>query len=130
MAGERAAMTRAPRWKYGAALLAAAALAVVACSSHPGVRTPPPPPPGPEPEPSWLAEVAPSAEPAAAISPVEAGFTHCCGSEQYRIEIECGEMLKRCYENKGGIWRQTYGRHCKEQLGEACYLERCDAKCQ
>ena len=64
------------------------------------------------------------------LAPVEAGFTHCCGSERYRIEIECGEMLKRCYENKGGTWRQTYGRHCKEQLGEACYLEECDAKCQ
>ena len=116
-------------WNIGVGILAAAALAL-ACSSRPPPRAPDPVPPGPEPEPSWLTEAAPGAEPAAAISPVESGFTHCCGSERYRIEIECGEMLKRCYEKKGSTWRQTYGRHCKEELGEACYLQDCDAKCQ
>jgi hypothetical protein len=71
-----------------------------------------------------------SGEGAADLSAVEPGFTPCCGSARYRMEIECGEMLKRCYEYKNGGWKQTYGRHCKEQLGESCYLEDCDSKCQ
>jgi hypothetical protein len=123
-------MKRGPRGTIGAALLAATALGLLACPSQRAAGPPAPPPSGPEPSPDWLAESVPAAEPAVAMDPVEAGFTHCCGSERYRIEIECGEMLKRCYEKKGSTWRQTYGRHCKEELGEDCYLQDCDAKCQ
>jgi hypothetical protein len=115
----------------GAALLAAAALILLACPAQHQGQTPVPPPTGPEPAPTWLSEATPPAEPAVAmVAPVEAGFTFCCGSDHFRMEIECGEMLKRCYEHKGGTWRQTYGRHCKEQLGESCYLELCDSKCR
>jgi len=124
-------MSRGGRVNLGAALLAASALGLLACPARQGAVPPAGPPPGAEPSPTWAAASVPAAaEPAVVMAPVEAGFTHCCGSERYRIEIECGEMLKRCYENKGGRWRQTYGRHCKETLGEACYLEDCDSKCR
>jgi len=123
-------MSRGGRVNLGAALLAASALVLLACPARQGAVPPAGPPPGAEPSPTWAAASVPAAEPAVVMAPVEAGFTHCCGSERYRIEIECGEMLKRCYENKGGRWRQTYGRHCKETLGEACYLEDCDSKCR
>jgi hypothetical protein len=85
-----------------------------------------------QPEPS-IESPGPPAEPAAATSgeAVEAGFTHCCGNSVYRIEISCDGMVKRCYaKSGGGGWKQTYGRHCLRSLGEACYLEDCDAKCQ
>ena len=123
-------MKRGGDGKIAAALLAAAALGLLACPSQQAARQPAPPPSGPEPTPDWLSQPEPAVQQAVVMSPVETGFTHCCGSERYRIEIECGEMLKRCYENKGGRWRQTYGRHCKETLGEACYLEDCDSKCR
>jgi hypothetical protein len=110
------------------ALLVAAALALAACPTQQG-GPPPAAPPGSDPSPSWSS--GPSGEASSvALAPIEAGFTNCCSTEQYRIEIECGEMLKRCYEQQNGMWRQTYGRHCKEHLGESCYLEDCDAKCQ
>ncbi len=123
-------MKRGGDGKIAAALLAAAVLGLLACPSQQAGGPPPAAPSGPEPPPDWLTRPDAPVQQAVVMSPVEAGFTHCCGSERYRIEIECGEMLKRCYENKGGTWRQTYGRHCKEQLGEGCYLEECDAKCQ
>jgi len=123
-------MKRATGGTPGAALLALAALVLFACPAPHPAPAPEPPPSGPEPAPSWLEEPAPPVEPAVAVvAPVEAGFTFCCGSEKFRMEIQCGEMLKRCYENKRGKWRQTYGRHCKEKLGESCYLELCEAKC-
>jgi hypothetical protein len=112
------------------ALLLVAAVVSLACPARQAVP-PSGPPPGSEPEPGWASSSAPASAPASvAMSPVEAGFTHCCGTERYRIEIECGEMLKRCYEKKGGTWKQTYGRHCKEHLSEGCYLQDCDAKCR
>ena len=107
----------------GALLLAAVAL--VGCPAQQSG----PPPGGAGTDPSWAGGGGGAAV-AGEQAPVEVGFTPCCGSARYRIEIECGEMLKRCYEYQGGSWRQTYGRHCKEQLGEGCYLEDCDAKCQ
>ncbi|HTE54914.1 MAG TPA: hypothetical protein VK698_28870 [Kofleriaceae bacterium] len=116
------------RGGWTGAAVVAAALALIACPAQQG-GPPPAEPAGADPSPAW-ASGGPAASPAVALAPVEAGFTNCCGTERYRIEIECGEMLKRCYENQGGTWRQTYGRHCKENLGEACYLEDCDAKCQ
>lgn len=122
-------MSRAAgRWNR--AVLAAAALAALALFGCPAQQVGPPPvgPDAPG-EPGGPEEPGGSTEPSGASSPVEPGFTPCCGSARYRIEIECGEMLKRCYEFSGGRWRQTYGRHCKEQLGEGCYLENCDAKC-
>jgi hypothetical protein len=111
------------------AMLVAGATGLAACPTSRGGPAPSDPSLSPDPSPGWTGGQG-AGEPAAAIAPIEAGFTPCCGTERYRIEIECGEMLKRCYENKGGIWRQTYGRHCKAELGEACYLEDCDAKCQ
>lgn len=106
------------------ALLAAALFACVAC---PGAKAPPPSPPEPAPQPA--PGPAPEPEPAA-ITPVEAGFVHCCGNVSYRIEIDCSQMMKRCYTRETGSWRQTYGRHCRASLGESCYLQDCDAKCQ
>jgi len=52
------------------------------------------------------------------------------GATSYRIEIDCSQMMKRCYTNETGTWQQTYGRHCRASLGESCYLADCDAKCQ
>jgi hypothetical protein len=89
--------------------------------------TPQPPPPAPAPEP----EPAPAPAPAAALpQAVESGFTHCCGNDQFRIEIDCRGMMKRCYESRRGEWKQTYGRHCLKSLGEDCYLSECDSRCQ
>ncbi len=119
-------MSRARRGP-AAAVVIAAAVGLLACPMRQG-GPPPGAGPGGGPAPGWASGA--GAESAEALSPVEPGFTNCCGTERYRMEIECGEMLKRCYENQSGIWRQTYGRHCKEQLGEACYLEDCDAKCR
>lgn len=111
------------RRRAGRALLVGALL----CLACPGAKAPPPAAPPPAAPPA----AAPAAEPApAAVSPVEAGFTHCCGNGSYRIEIDCNQMMKRCYSNETGSWRQTYGRHCRASLGESCYLADCDAKCQ
>ncbi len=106
------------------ALLAALLVGVVAC---PGAKAPPPAPPEPAPEP--LPPPAPAPQPEAVV-PVESGFVHCCGNGSYRIEIDCSQMMKRCYTKETGSWRQTYGRHCRASLGESCYLQDCDAKCQ
>jgi hypothetical protein len=116
-------MTRRARGAKGAVLVAVA-VGLMACPAQQGG-----PPPAGVPGGATAHWTVPAA-PALAMEPVEPGFTHCCGSERFRIEIECGEMLKRCYENQGGQWHQTYGRHCKDELGEACYLQECDAKCQ
>jgi len=117
------AVRRARRVSAGAALLAAAAV-LLACPAQQGG---PPAPSAPLADPS---DSAAGADPSAAPTAVEPGFINCCGSARYRIEIECGEMLKRCYEREAGEWRQTYGRHCKEELGESCYLDGCDSRCR
>jgi hypothetical protein len=59
----------------------------------------------------------------------EPGGTYCCGNHSYKLEIECGEQHMRCYEYRAGSWHYTYGRHCKKNLGLACYLNGCDDKC-
>ena len=60
----------------------------------------------------------------------EVGFTHCCGSEQYKLEIDCGEMVMRCYRRStDGHWRFTYGRLCHEHLGDSCYPSGCEDAC-
>jgi hypothetical protein len=110
------------------ALLLATALGCAA-------RSTPPPPAEPESGPvavtvepmvvSWRDEPARAAEHA----PSEPGFTFCCGDGRYKLEIDCSDMLKRCYERRDGGWAATYGRHCKTSLGEACYLDDCDARC-
>ncbi len=100
---------------------------VVVCAACPGSKAPPPAPPPPAPTP--VPEPAPAPEPQA-VAPIEAGFVNCCGNGSYRIEIDCNQMMKRCYTNETGTWRQTYGRHCRASLGESCYLQDCDAKCQ
>lgn len=105
-------------------------LVLVALIGCPAQSTPPatqPPPAQPPPEPA----VQPAPVPAVvAPDPIEQGFKHCCGNASHRIEINCGGMVKRCYSNETGSWRQTYGRHCLASLGQACYLEKCDAHCQ
>jgi len=65
------------------------------------------------------------------IAPTQAepGFTYCCGDEAFKLQIVCEEGLMRCYEHREGRWHYTYGRHCKRNLGEACYLHGCDDKC-
>lgn len=103
-------------------------IAVVAfCAACPAAKAPPPAPPPPAPQP--VVQPPPEPEPQV-VAPIEAGFVNCCGNASYRIEIDCSQMMKRCYSNETGSWRQTYGRHCRASLGESCYLADCDAKCQ
>ena len=65
-------------------------------------------------------------EPAA----TERGFTHCCGSEQYKLEIDCGDMIMRCYRRGSeGRWHYTYGRLCRKHLDDGCYPAGCDDVC-
>ena len=64
------------------------------------------------------------------VEAVEPGFVHCCGTNSYRIEIQCSSMIKRCYKLEAAGWTQTYGRHCRTELSRGCYLEECDAHCQ
>jgi hypothetical protein len=118
------------RRRGGAGWAAVALGAVAALAACPAQQAGGPPPADPVESAPVAEQAVAMASPVAAPDPVEAGFTHCCGTAQYRMEIECGEMLKRCYENAGGQWKQTYGRFCKEALSEGCYLEECDAKCQ
>lgn len=111
----------------GAALFV---LAMMLCAGCPATGAPPP---GAQQPAAGEPTASPSmaADPGAAqVQAVESGFTHCCGNASYRIEIQCGGMIKRCYSSEGGDWQQTYGRHCLSSLGEDCYLQDCDAKCQ
>ena len=123
-------MVRA-RARRGASALAWVALALLgpALAACPAQTAPPPPapPPAPEPEPEPPPPPAPAPVLPAAVEP---GFTHCCGNDQFRIEIDCNQMVKRCYESKKGEWKQTYGRHCLKSLGQDCYLSECDSRCQ
>jgi hypothetical protein len=62
--------------------------------------------------------------------PVESGFAPCCGNDSFRLDIRCRDRLMRCYEqNDVSGWKQTYGRHCKRALTEACYLDGCSNSC-
>lgn len=61
---------------------------------------------------------------------IESGFAHCCGNDQYRMEIECSEGLLRCYQWTGGRWKQTYGKHCKSALDQQCYEQTCARVCE
>lgn len=67
---------------------------------------------------------------AARVPGLEPGFMHCCGDTEYMMEVDCSERLMRCYSNTGDHWKQTYGRHCKQNLGQACYLEACVVACE
>lgn len=60
----------------------------------------------------------------------EPDFTYCCGDASYKLEIECEAGLMRCYEYRVDGWHYTYGRHCKEHLGQICYMTGCDDKCR
>ena len=114
--------TRAAAW-----LIAAGAVALL--SACPGTRHPAAAPVTPaEPAPAPASE--PASQPAAAPAPIEAGFTYCCGNGSYRMEVMCGDMLKRCYQNVAGTWHQTYGHYCRERLGDDCFLQDCEARCQ
>jgi hypothetical protein len=118
-----------------AAAIAAALLIAAACTAHittgsePASRPPPPPTPA-APAPGQAVAVAPQAHAQHFAEAAEPGFSHCCGNDEFQLDIECGERLARCYERDGDeSWRQTYGRHCKEQLGTSCYLHGCADKC-
>lgn len=101
------------------------------------VESPPPaaPPraPAPAPEPAEI-EAAPVAVAVAPVvarpAAIEAGYEHCCGNGRFRLEIGCGYLDLRCYQRTPAGWQRTYGRHCKEQLGMACYLNGCDNRCE
>ncbi len=60
---------------------------------------------------------------------LESGFAHCCGDEQYRMEIECSDGLLRCYQQTGKRWKQTYGNHCESALDQQCYEQACTSVC-
>lgn len=107
------------------ALLLHAMTACVGSSASSSSRPPPVPEPAPVPriidlEDGSYVELAPGLEP---------GFAHCCGDEQYQLNIECSEGLIRCYERKGKRWKQTYGRHCKSALDQQCYERTCARVC-
>lgn len=61
--------------------------------------------------------------------PVETRFKHCCGNLDFKMEVDCQDQLRRCYEYKNGSWTQTFGRRCKEELGELCYQKLCNEVC-
>ena len=65
------------------------------------------------------------------LSPgVESGFAHCCGDDQYQLEIECSDGLLRCYEQTSNGWEQTYGKYCKATLDTQCYEKTCTRVCE
>ncbi len=71
-----------------------------------------------------------TAEPARRAG-LESGFTHCCGDVDYAMQVDCSDRLMRCYENDSAAgWQQTYGRNCKEALGQGCYEQGCLAVCE
>ena len=70
-----------------------------------------------------------SMEPVAPESPSQTGFLNCCGNKKFKLAMDCKQRLMRCYENRGGRWIQTFGRHCKRALGSDCYLHACDERC-
>lgn len=114
--------------------ITAAALLVAACTGGSGGPAPAPEQPAvavAEPARSGVAGPKEVAEEAVFVSTpaVEQGFTHCCGTLDYKMEVECGDRLKRCYIQEDGQWKQTYGRHCKRNLGDSCYLHLCDDAC-
>ena len=61
---------------------------------------------------------------------IESGFAHCCGDDQYRMEIECSDGLLRCYRRTGQRWEQTYGKYCKAALDQQCYEQTCVRVCE
>lgn len=119
------------------------ALGLTIGCARPAAEPPPPaaPPPAPV-EPSEPRVVEVTVDPMvttwreldqaklSAMGPSQPGFVFCCGDGNLKIEIACDDMIKRCYEKRGARWRATYGRHCKSALGEACYLEECEARCR
>lgn len=62
-------------------------------------------------------------------SGLEAGFAHCCGADNFMMEIDCSEGLLRCYYNDTHHWKQTFGRYCKKALSEECYSQACTNVC-
>ena len=62
-------------------------------------------------------------------SGLEPGFTHCCGDVDYVMQVDCSDRLMRCYSNEDHDWHQTYGRNCKEALGQGCYEQGCLSVC-
>lgn len=60
---------------------------------------------------------------------LEQGFIHCCGDVDYAMQVDCSDRLMRCYENDLSGWQQTYGRSCKEALGQGCYEQGCLSVC-
>lgn len=44
----------------------------------------------------------------------------CCGNDKWKMT--CEDNLVRCYENKNGQWKYTFGKYCKENIPD-CYAE-------
>lgn len=112
---------------------AVSACLVLGCVIEPARTVGPPPPPPPAPAQVAAAPapavVAPPAPRSAWVEPQAAGYVYCCGNQDYRLEIGCADLDMKCYEHTPEGWRWTYGRHCKDQLGQACYLNGCDQRC-
>jgi hypothetical protein len=113
--------------------LAAASLLALSIITGCFVEAPPPAAPPPKPKPQVAAaEPAPPPAPvesAPEVAGLEPGYEYCCGNDEYRLDIGCGYLDMRCYEATPDGWVRTYGRHCKAQLGTACYLNGCDDRC-
>jgi hypothetical protein len=122
-----------PRSRVVSFFAVASALLALGCIIEPARTVGPPPPPAPA-RTRVAAHPAPVAAERAApqsvrVEPLSAGYVYCCGNPQYRLEIGCADLDMKCYEQTPEGWRWTYGRHCKEQLGSACYLNGCDERC-
>ncbi len=92
---------------------------------------PPPPAAPPRPQPVVRAPApAPAPPPRVREAAVEAGYHYCCGNDSYRLDIGCGYLELRCYKRTALGWERTYGRFCKENLGDQCYLNGCDDICR
>lgn len=112
-------------------------VSLAGCAGAGNGTTPAPASSSPAPEAAPAADPAPTPaprepDPSASFvmtAPVESGFKHCCGNLELKMEVQCGDRLKRCYVRQDGRWLQTFGRHCKQELGASCYLHTCDEVC-
>jgi hypothetical protein len=86
--------------------------------------------PAPTPSDTSVARLTPTGRQQSFPAATEPGFTYCCGNADFKLEIECGIRLKRCYTRRpGGGWEHTFGRYCKQELGDACYMSACEQRC-
>ncbi|HUH02020.1 MAG TPA: hypothetical protein VML75_08480 [Kofleriaceae bacterium] len=123
-----------PRSRAASFFAVASALLALGCVIEPARTVGPPPPPPAQPQTRVAARPAPIAAERSVpqrlwVEPLAAGYMYCCGNQRYRLEIGCIDLDMKCYEQTPEGWQWTYGRHCKDQLGSACYLNGCDERC-